>query len=205
MTASRLTSRIILITTLIISVGVIGFAIYYSTPNSDEAWAVMAAALAVIASVIAAWTGQKSLEIQEDAQKPYPYPSIDATSRYGLLQLRVKNTGGSAAHNIRLVWDKPLLNSKGEPIKFTDQNEAPEIPVLLPNENASVLIDGAKDFFASVADANYTGRILFQDASGNQRNHKFFFECGNLSKEIVLRARRTEDKLSTSADSREAR
>lgn len=153
---------------------IIAIAVYFSPPNSDAVWAVIAASLAVIASVIAAWTGQKALEIQEDAQKPHPYPTVDASSRYGLLQLRVKNTGGSPAHDIRLVWDKPLVNSKGEPIRFTEQEGAPDIPVLLPNESATVLIDGAKQFFESVSDANHTGSIHFQDAAGNPRKHKFY-------------------------------
>jgi hypothetical protein len=174
MTTSRITSRLILAITLLISIGIIGFALYSSPPNSDAAWAIIAASLAVIASVIAAWTGQKALEIQEEAQKPYPYPTVEASSRYGFLQLRVKNTGGSAAHNIRLVWDKPLVNSKGEPIRFTDQEGAPDIPVLLPNESATVLIDGAQQFFKSVSDANHTGWIHFQDAAGNPRKHKFY-------------------------------
>ena len=100
MTTSRITSRLILAITFLISIVTIGVAVYFSPPNSDAVWAVIAASLAVIASVIAAWTGQKALEIQEDSQKPYPYPMVDASSRYGLLQLRVKNTGGSPAHDI---------------------------------------------------------------------------------------------------------
>jgi hypothetical protein len=85
MTTPRITSRLILALTFLISIVIIGFAVYSSPPKSDAVWAVIAASLAVIASVIAAWTGQKALEIQEDAQKPYPYPMVDASSRYGLL------------------------------------------------------------------------------------------------------------------------
>jgi len=174
MKTSRIISRLILILTLLISVGVIGFAVYYSQPNSHEAWAVIAASLAVVAAVIAAWTGQRAIEIQEDAQQPFPYPTIDATSRYSLLQLRLKNTGGTPAHNIRLVWDKPLLNSKGEAVKFIKQEEVSEVPVLLPKESVSVLIDEANHFFETISNANYTGWVQFQDASGRERKHKFF-------------------------------
>lgn len=169
---SRWITRLILILTIVIAVGVIVFVIC-SAPDSEGGWATIAGGLAVIAAVVAAWTGQRALELQEDALRPYPYPTVDSTSRYGLLQLRVENTGGSAAHDIRLKWDKPLLNSKGEPVVFTVMEGAPDIPVLLPGESASILIDGVGQFFGAVSDANYSGSVEFKDASGSDQKHRF--------------------------------
>jgi hypothetical protein len=176
---SRIFARVILAAAFLLSI-----AVAYRALNSGQltegTWATIAGALAVIASVAAAWTSQKSLELQQDAQQPYPYPSVDARSRYGLLQLRITNTGGLAAHNIKLIWDKPLLNSKGEPFVFTKQEGAPDVAVLLPGDSASRLIDGAVQFFPAVKDANYSGYVEFQDGSGKRSRHKFHISFEDL-------------------------
>lgn len=173
MNVGRSAARIILAVSFALSIAVVIFALTAATPISDGAWATIAAALAVVASVVAAWTSQKSFELQQDAQLPYPYPSVDGRSRYGLLQLCVTNTGGTAAHNIRITWDKPLLNSKGERIVFTKQDGAPDIAVLLPGQRASKLIDGSAQFFPAVTNADYSGVIEFEDGSGRRLKHRF--------------------------------
>ena len=128
--------------------------------SKDKApWAAIAAALAVITSVVSAWSAQRLLEIQQDTLLPDPIPSIDVTSRYGLLQLRVTNFGGSPAHNIRLSWNYPLMNSKNERVVIGADQSDPNIPVLLPKNTISTLIDGHVQFFGKFKDANYKGEI----------------------------------------------
>lgn len=161
----------------VVSVGVIVFAFNTVGIEKAEFWAVFAGALAVLTSVISAWTGQRSLELEQDAREPYPYPTIDTESRYGLVQLHVRNTGGSAAHDINLEWDEPLLDSEGNEVIFTEQKDAPDIPVLLPGESVRVMIDGNVQFFPNVEDANYTGFVRFRDASGYHYSHKFFLSA----------------------------
>lgn len=46
-----------------------------------EALAVVAGSLAVVAALGSVWTGQRVVELQEDVQHPYPYPSFDFGSR----------------------------------------------------------------------------------------------------------------------------
>lgn len=171
----RIIARIILAVSFIASIAVIVAAVLLLGLRDPVAWAGVAAALAVITSVISSWVSQRALELQQDAQKPYPYPSVDVTSRYGLVQLRVANYGGSAAHDISIKWDKPLLNSREEPIRFTIQEGAPEIPVLMPNESISILIDGSLQLFRKYQDMNFTGRIEFMDASRRRQGHPFYF------------------------------
>ena len=79
-----------------LSLTVIVSALWKIGLGNNEAWAAVAAALAVLTSVISSWAAQRTVELQEDSQKPYP---IDVSSRYLLLQLRVINFGGSAAHD----------------------------------------------------------------------------------------------------------
>ena len=94
-------------------------------------------------------------------------------SRYNLIQLRVTNYGGGVAHDISLKWDKPLVNSGGKEIRFTKQDDAPEIPILLPNESMSTLIDGSMQLFQKYQDMNYAGLVEFKDASGKKHKHQF--------------------------------
>ncbi len=169
----RVLVRAILVVSLVVSIAAITTAFVVLGFRDATAWVVVAAALAVITSVISSWAAQRVLEIQQDVQKPYPFPSVDITSRYGLVQLCVRNYGGSAAYEISIKWDKPLLNSKGELVRFTDQVGAPEIPVLLPTESVSVLIDGSMQLFEKYQDLNYTGRVEFKNASGRRMTHPF--------------------------------
>ena len=170
----RFMTRAILMLSLLISVSAIVSAFLSLGFGSPVAWAVVAAALAVITSVIPSWAAQRTLELQQDAQQPHPYPSIDATSRYGLLQLRVTNFGGGAAYDIKITWDKPLLTSKGEPVHFTTQEGAPEIPILLPNESIAILIGGCLQLFQKYNDMDYEGKIEFTNASKRKLSHTFY-------------------------------
>ena len=174
----RIIARVVLAASLITSIVVIVAALLSLGLRDPVAWAAVAAALAVITSVISSWVSQRALELQQDAQKPYPYPSVDVTSRYGLVQLRVTNYGGSAAHDSNIKWDKPLLNSREEPVRFTSQEGAPEIPVLMPNEGISILIDGSQQLFQKFQDMNFTGRVEFLDASKKRRGHPFCLREG---------------------------
>lgn len=130
----------------------------------------LAGALAVIAAVVSARASTQVLELQEDAQLPHPYPYVDASSRYQLLQLRVENSGGTAAHSGRLEWDKPLLGRQGNHVGCR------ELPVLMPQHSIAEIIDVDHAFFDREQDANYSGKILFRDARGNK--HQYSFRVG---------------------------
>jgi hypothetical protein len=171
---SRFFVRMILIVAFFVSLGAIGSAFWFLGPIDPSTWATVAASLAVVTSVIASWASQIALELQQDAQKPYPYPSIDVESRYGLVQLRVTNYGGSPAYDVNLKWDKPLINSRGKEIRFTKQENAPEIAVLFSGETISTLIDGSLLLFQKYNDMNYTGFVEYKNSSGKSRRHSFF-------------------------------
>lgn len=173
MDSRRAIIRVLLLTAFILSVIIIAYSVLAIKYLGQERWSTIAAALAVIAATISAWTSQRIFELQEDAQKPYPYPSIDVRSRSQLLQLRLTNGGGTAAHNIRFSWDEPLLNREGKPVRFTKIADSPDIPILLPNESTSVLVDSTVNFFKKYKDTNYLGVISFNDPSGKYLQHPF--------------------------------
>lgn len=189
----RVLLRGILVLSLVVSVAAIATAFAVLGFRDATAWVVVAAALAVMTSVVSSWAAQTVLELQQDAQKPYPFPSADITSRYGLVQLCVRNYGGSAAYEISIKWDKPLLNCKGEPVRFTDQAGAPEIPVLLPSESVSVLIDRSTQLFKKYQDLNYTGQVEFKNASGRRMAHPFLLSIEKHRKTLYF----TQDDTKT--------
>ncbi len=153
--------------------------------GKTETWVVVAAALAVITSIISSWSAQRVLELQEDAQQPYPYPSIDVKSRYLVMQLRVTNFGGSAARDIRLTWHDPLLNEQGDAVRFTDQEGVPEIPVLLSSESVAVFVGGSRALYEQYQDMNYSGEIEFTDASGKRMTHPFYLSAETYRSALV--------------------
>jgi hypothetical protein len=134
-------------------------------PDNPETWTFAAASLAVVTSIIAAWSSLRVVELQEDAQKPNPYPAFDFTSRSSLAMIRVKNIGSMPAHNISLEWVTELKNSRGETIGFPKVGDSPSISALLPGESISQIIDVQSDFFKNLPDDEYTGTITFQDSS----------------------------------------
>ena len=166
-------SKLILLVAFSVSL-VVSIGAFYAFGAADKSsWGILAASLAVMASTIAAWTAQQVLDLQRNAQRPYPYPSIDVTSRYELMQLRVTNSGGTPAHDITLGWDEPLLKPDGEQVRFTKQQGVPEIPVLLPGESVAVLVGGCTELYEKYKDMNCSGTVMFTDASGKARRHRF--------------------------------
>lgn len=93
------------------------------------------------------------------------------------MMLRVTNYGESVAVDIRLRWNRPLLNEKGELVRFTDQEEAPDIPALPPNESVAILIGRPFILFEKYEDMSYSGEVEFKDASGNKRKHAFYLSA----------------------------
>ena len=163
--------RALLLVAVVIAVVVSTTALLERGGRSSEAWAAFAAGLAVLAAVISAWTGQRVLELQEDALEPYPYPSIDARSRYQLVQFRITNYGGSQARDIEVKWEKALKDVDGEIVTLGVSEE--RIPVLLPGEVASVVLGVTHRFYSEDSDTTCSGTIQFKTASGRKRSHDF--------------------------------
>src|ERR1039458_6013511 len=101
-----------LLLAVVFTAAIVLVAVLLAGPKSKETWATLTAVLAVIAAVISAWPSLRVLEIQEDATRPCPMPYFDVTSRYGFLQLRVKNIGAGVAYDVILSWDKHPQNAE---------------------------------------------------------------------------------------------
>jgi hypothetical protein len=177
---SRIFTRFLLAITLPLTIGAGLFALDAIRSGQKEAWATLAAALAVLTSMISAWGAQRVVELEEDKLSPYPYPQFDATSRYGLMLLKVTNFGGGTAHNITLAWDKPLRNSKGEKIRFSPDNATHEISILVPGQQISKMVDGNIQFMQTEGPHIYRGTVKFEDSRGRKSSLPFLLDAESL-------------------------
>jgi hypothetical protein len=173
----RLVVRIILLGAFVFSAFVALAVVMLMGLQEKETWAIIAALLAVLTSILSAWTAQTALELQEDEKLPNPLVSFDLTSRYGVIQLRVTNNGGGSAHEIRLTWNTPLKNQRGNDVRFQDNPKLADIPILQPHETISVFIDGSHQFFQRYKDSNFTGEIEFRNASGKTTKRPFYISA----------------------------
>jgi hypothetical protein len=190
-----------LIAAFVVAIGVIGvqFRQFWLFGYSKVEWNPVAASLAVVTAIITSWTMQTSFERQEEAQRPYPYPELDDYSRPGLWLLRLTNMGASAAYDIRLKWNQPLLNTEGKQVLFSQGD--PEVPLLLPNKSIAVFIDGSSRFLSKYKDAEYSGVVEFKESrqSNNVFRHEFYINA----EMYRIKLRYTTDEQATYAKLRE--
>ncbi|MGI8772546.1 MAG: hypothetical protein ACR2JE_14065 [Acidobacteriaceae bacterium] len=149
-------------------------------PKEKETWATLTAVLAVLAAVISAWPSLRVLEMQEDASRPRPTPYFDITSRYGLLQLRVKNLGAGVAYDVRLTWKTHPCNEEGEELSSLDV-----ISVLIPQDSASVMVGRPQQLFRKYPTMNFEGTVEFRDASRRRISYSFICSADEHRKRLV--------------------
>ncbi len=177
---SKIVTRIFLAVSLALALGVAGFAVNGINAGDTSAWGTLAAVLAVITSVVSAWGAQRVVELEEDKLMPYPHPQFDATSRYGLMLFKVTNFGGSAAHNIRFIWDKPLKTRKGETVRFGPDDAPHEISILAPGQEISKVVDGHVQFFQIEGPHVYRGQLEYEDSHGRKKKLPFLVDAESL-------------------------
>lgn len=170
---SRITTRIFLGLALLLAIAVVSAVLSKSNADVASVGASIAGALAVVTAVVSAWGAQRVVELEEDRQKPYPYPSFDLSSRYGLVLFRVENSGGSAAHGISIEWKGQPLATDGKEIRFSPEGEEIQIPVLLPSQSISKMVNGHIEFFQPGQKHQYSGTIAFKDPFGRKYSHEF--------------------------------
>jgi len=149
-------------------------------PKEKETWTTLAAVLAVIAAVIAVLPALRVLEIQEASQRPCPIPYFDLTSRYNLLQLRVKNFGPSAAYDVQLNWKTHPVDHEGNEIQSLDS-----ISVLVPQQSVSTLIGVSHGIVRELSDSQFEGECHYKDASGKRFRQKFLCSVDASQKQLL--------------------
>ncbi|NOS76268.1 MAG: hypothetical protein HOP36_17365 [Methyloglobulus sp.] len=179
---SPIITRIFLGLTLLVSIAVACFSFQGIQSGQNEAWATLAASLAVITSVVSAWGAQRVVELEEQKLEPYPYPHFDLTSHPGLIFVKITNFGGGPAYEIKLSWDSPLKDSKGDEINFNNSNSSGELAILLPGQYISRFVDGSAGLFEREGNHIYKGNIKFKDGKDKDRSCQFILDAGSYKK-----------------------
>lgn len=170
MRAGRVFARVVLATAGLLAVLAAGGAFLKGGMTNSATWAVAAAAMAVISSMVSAWTSRRVVELQEDAMQPRLVASGDVRSRYQVAQFRLTNKGGSSAHDVQLTWTKPLLTVEGSPSVIGDDGY---LPVLAAGESATDYLGLSHEVFSKYADTTAHGTVTFKTASGRKRSATF--------------------------------
>lgn len=174
----RILVRSSLIIILVASLSLAGFLLL--GPKEKETWATLTGLLAVIAAVVAILPALRVLDIQEDAMRPRPTPYFDLTSRYGLLQLRVKNLGGGVAYDVHLKWKTHPVDHKGEQVTSLDH-----ISVLLPQQSVSTLVGPSAFVVKELSNSWFEGECLCKDSTGKRIREKFICSVDAHQKQLV--------------------
>lgn len=174
----RILVRILLGFIFFLSLGLVSYLLF--GPRGKETWSALAGALAVITAVIAAYPAIRVLELQQDALRPRPIPYFDMTSRYGLLQLRVKNFGSGVAYDVRLQWKNRPIDHEGKEIVSLDH-----IAVLLPRESASLLVGASSTQVKKLGKSQFEGECCCRDAHGETYRDKFICCVDGSQRQLV--------------------
>ncbi len=166
----RILFRWLLATSILLALTVAGVSLWKVGLTDPAAWATVAAALAVVSAVASAWTSQRVLELQEDAQEPNPVPMIDLRRRYQLAQFRITNRGRQSAHDVLLEWEQQLQDAEGNDVVLARDTAISVIP---EGESASVLLGASHKFVNACQDTTYRGTIRYQNASGRRYRKPF--------------------------------
>lgn len=162
--------RFMFAVSMLLALGVAAVSVLKLGLIDPSAWATVAAALAVVAAVASAWTSQRVLELQEDAQEPNPVPIIDLRSRYQLAQFRITNHGGASAHDVMISWQQQLRDATGKDVLL---GRDVAIPVIPEGESASVLLGASHGFIRVHQDTTCRGTVRYANASGRRYTKPF--------------------------------
>ena len=153
---------------------------------------IFAGSSAILTASISALIAFRSAELTEERLRPYPYPYIDLRSRLDLAQLRIKNVGGTAAHDIYLEWTGNSIPKKHEEKDGTDipllaYGKENAISILLPYESISEFLDSAAKISeqAKVEDTVWKGFINFKDARGQRHRNPFIMDMKNFRRGLT--------------------
>ena len=145
----------------------------------------LAAALAVITAVIAAWGAQKVIEREDDARRPLPDLTVDVSSRYALAQLVLRNFGGTPAFDVRIHWDTPLLNSKGNTVSFSERADD-VAAVILPNDERVTAFIDAVSSLVKRNETIYSGKLTYAERPGGKRKtHEFTLDLEKYRQTLI--------------------
>ena len=137
-------------------------------------WNTIVGTLAVITAIMGTFLSLKIIWKQEDEYEPEISVSFDIDSRSGVIQLVIKNIGGSNAYDIKLKWNKALKEAKGKEVVL------PYVPVLTKKDSIRLIVDSTMDRFQKSETEKqqliYEGTIEYKYSKKDKKYKKENFE-----------------------------
>lgn len=137
-------------------------------------WNTIAGTLAVITAIMGTFLSLKVVWKQEDEYEPEILVSFDVDSRSGIIQLVIKNIGGSNAYDIKLKWNKILKEAKGREVVL------PYVPVLTKGDSIRLIIDSTINRFQKAETEEqqliYDGIIKYKYSKKDKKYKRENFE-----------------------------
>jgi len=164
----RIVINLLLIAGLILSVLLTIKAFFISE------WNTITGTLAVITAIIGTFLSLKIIWKQEDEYEPEILVSFDVDSRNGIIQLVIKNIGGSNAYDIKLKWNNTLKEAKGKEVTL------PYVPVLTKGDSIRLIVDSTMARFQKAETEKeqliYDGVIKYKYSKKDKKYRKENFE-----------------------------
>lgn len=153
----------------------LGFSIYILivTLRKSE-WNTVAGSLAVITAIITAWITQRIIWKQEDDLEPSIGAYFDLKSRHGVIQFVIENNGGSSAYDIKIAWDRPLMDLHNQEVHFNNNGKDIEIPIIGKGQKYSLIVNGTLKMYEEAKNENktldFSGFIYYKK---NKKDRRF--------------------------------
>lgn len=154
---------------LVVALAVILYALLRAGGEpGPETLLLAAAAFAVVGSTVSALASQKVLQLEEEARLPYVAVELDPYSRYGLIQVKLTNRGGTRAHKISLDWNHALRDKDGNVVGGYP------VAALAAGESAYFLVDtGTKLMREHPPGTSFEGTLSWKDVHGHKYQESF--------------------------------
>ncbi|NVO10337.1 MAG: hypothetical protein HXX16_10280 [Bacteroidales bacterium] len=125
-------------------------------------------------AIISIFLSQRIVWKQEDEYEPDVTILFDLDSRSKIIQLVIKNIGGSSAYDIKINWLLPMNDFRNDEIKL------PYIPTLAKNECIRYFIGISTETFQNAKKENieliYKGEILYKYKKNSKKYIRNHFE-----------------------------
>jgi hypothetical protein len=156
----------------------------------NQEWQTITAAISLIIAIISGWIAFEVFYRQSQSEKPQIILRFDFRSRHSLVLLIAENLGKKPAFDIKIKWNKELLDFESEPVKFNKYDNITEISVLNPNEHTSVVVDVPETLFERYKgdEMDFGGTITFKEniASKRTTSYPFFLSLRHYGNSPVI-------------------
>ena len=143
----------------------------------NQEWQTITASISLIIAIISGWIAYEVFYRQNQTEKPQIILRFDFRSRHSLVLLVAENLGKKPAFDIKIKWNRELINFEEERVKFNKYDNLSEISVLNANEHTSVAIDVPENLFERYKgdEMEFGGIITFKESITSKRTTSYPF------------------------------